>query len=271
MRYGFLALLVLAAPASAQPTRWEQALAAGEKALAAHNYPEAEQHFLNAETIAPDQASLATSLLRLGMVHLQQGGLAPAKRLLERAITIREQGFGPEHPELATVLEHYARLLRMNLFGTEITPEDRDALERYLRLLGENDPRLLEIQNVEARAFAIRAKQIEMLSADLEWEEAGGSYYGGGRPGPKAPQLLHRTDPEFSDEARLVRDHGAAEFRVLIAADGRARNVRLVKSAGLGLDEKALEAVRQWRFRPALLEGEPVPLGALIAVRWTRP
>ena len=58
-------------------------------------------------------------------------------------------------------------------------------------------------------------------------------------------------DPEYTDEARHEKLQGSVTMRVLVTADGRAGQIRIVRGLGLGLDERAVEKVRTWRFQPA--------------------
>lgn len=80
------------------------------------------------------------------------------------------------------------------------------------------------------------------------------------------PQLIHKVEPEFTDEARKARYQGAVMLRVVVGADGLVRQVELVRGLGLGLDERAIEAVRQWRFRPGTKNGRPVSVEAAVEV-----
>lgn len=64
------------------------------------------------------------------------------------------------------------------------------------------------------------------------------------------PILLSKTDPEYSEAARLAGLEGTVLLKAVIALDGTATDIRVVRSLGLGLDEKAIEAVRKWRFTP---------------------
>ena len=66
-----------------------------------------------------------------------------------------------------------------------------------------------------------------------------------------SPVCLYCPLPEFSDEAIKAEDLGTVLVQALIGPDGRAKDIHVVKGLGLGLDEKAMEAVRGWRFRPA--------------------
>jgi protein TonB len=83
----------------------------------------------------------------------------------------------------------------------------------------------------------------------------------GGYRGPRLsslPQLLWKTEPEYSEEARKARFQGSVMLALEIDPQGRPRNIRVVRSLGLGLDERAVEAVAQWKFKPGLLNGRPV-------------
>jgi periplasmic protein TonB len=84
----------------------------------------------------------------------------------------------------------------------------------------------------------------------------GGLYKVGG--GVTAPRAVYAPDPEYSEEARKAKYQGTVVLYVIVNADGRPRDMRIVRSLGLGLDEKVLEAVRTWRFEPAMRDGRPV-------------
>ena len=94
----------------------------------------------------------------------------------------------------------------------------------------------------------------------------GGNYRMGG--GVTPPQLLHRVDPEYSEEARKAKHQGTVELYVEIEADGKAHKILVRRSLGLGLDERAMEAVRLWKFKPGLKDGRPVTVGALVTVHF---
>ena len=91
-----------------------------------------------------------------------------------------------------------------------------------------------------------------------------GGGYGGGvfsvGNGVSAPRVIYDPDPEYSPEARAARFQGTVVLLAIIGPDGRPRELRVAQSVGMGLDEKALEAVRKWRFEPAMLNGHPVPV-----------
>ena len=84
----------------------------------------------------------------------------------------------------------------------------------------------------------------------------GGLYHVGG--GVSAPQLIFAPDPEFSDEARRAKYQGVCVVSLIVDAQGNPQRVQVVRHLGMGLDEKAVEAVRQYRFKPAMENGKPV-------------
>lgn len=84
--------------------------------------------------------------------------------------------------------------------------------------------------------------------------------------GVTLPQLIHKVEPEFTDEARKARYQGGVLLRVIVGPDGLVQRVQLLKALGLGLDERAIEAVRQWRFRPGTKNGRPVNVEAEVEV-----
>ncbi len=92
----------------------------------------------------------------------------------------------------------------------------------------------------------------------------GGAYRVGG--GVSAPRPIYDPDPEYSEEARKAKFQGAVLLWVIVGADGKPRDIRVQRSLGMGLDEKAIEAVRLWKFEPSMLDGHPVAVQVNIEV-----
>lgn len=81
------------------------------------------------------------------------------------------------------------------------------------------------------------------------------------------PVCVYCPDPQYTDEARKAKAQGTVTLKVLVGADGRASQVRFVSGIGLGLDERALETVRGWKFTPAKdAAHHPVPTWITIEV-----
>ncbi len=98
---------------------------------------------------------------------------------------------------------------------------------------------------------------------------SGGGYGGGVMSvggGVAAPQVLHTVDPEFTDEARRARYEGTVAIRLIVDASGNPQNIEIVRHLGMGLDEKAIEAVRQYKFKPAMYQGHPVAVRMVLDV-----
>ncbi len=94
----------------------------------------------------------------------------------------------------------------------------------------------------------------------------GGVFRVGG--GVSAPVVLYKVDPEYSDEARKAKYSGTVVLYIEVDTSGKAKNIKVVKGIGLGLDEKAIEAVNKWRFKPGLKDGKPVVVAAHIEVNF---
>jgi protein TonB len=94
----------------------------------------------------------------------------------------------------------------------------------------------------------------------------GGVFRVGG--GVSAPALIYKVEPEYSEEARKAKYQGTVLLYIEVDYAGRAQNIRVARSMGLGLDEKAIEAVKKWKFRPGMKDGKPVIVAATIEVNF---
>jgi periplasmic protein TonB len=92
----------------------------------------------------------------------------------------------------------------------------------------------------------------------------GGVYSVGG--GVSAPIPIYKPDPAYSEEARKAKYQGTVVLWITIDAAGAVTDCRVVKPLGMGLDEKAIESVRTWKFKPALRNGSPVPVRVMVEV-----
>jgi TonB family protein len=95
----------------------------------------------------------------------------------------------------------------------------------------------------------------------------GGLYHIGG--GVSAPVPLNTPEPEFSDEARRAKYQGVCLVALIVDAHGDPQNVRVVRALGMGLDEKALEAVKKYKFKPAMKDGKtPVAVELTVEINF---
>lgn len=97
-----------------------------------------------------------------------------------------------------------------------------------------------------------------------------GGGYGGGvmgvGGGVSAPVVLHSVEPEFTDQARQANFQGTVALQLIVDAEGNPQNIHITRHLGMGLDEKALEAVRQYKFKPAMYQGHPVAVQIIVNV-----
>jgi periplasmic protein TonB len=94
----------------------------------------------------------------------------------------------------------------------------------------------------------------------------GGAYKIGGGVSP--PTVLFKVEPEYSEEARKAKFQGTVVLFVVVDEHGNPRDLKVVRPLGLGLDQKAIEAVEKWKFSPGKKDGKPVPVQATIEVNF---
>ncbi len=80
--------------------------------------------------------------------------------------------------------------------------------------------------------------------------------------------MLSSVDPEYSDEARRAKFTGIVIVSLVVDPSGKPQHVHVIRHLGMGLDERAIEAVRQYRFKPAEYQGRPVPVEVNIEVNF---
>ncbi len=117
----------------------------------------------------------------------------------------------------------------------------------------------------EAGPLLDRAAQIRKAHSQSVAASPGAFRIG---PGLRAPKVLSKVEPEYSDEARIAKYQGTVVVSVEIGPDGFAHNTQVVKGIGLGLDEQALVAIEQWRFEPGMKDDAPVNVLASIEVNF---
>jgi TonB family protein len=95
-----------------------------------------------------------------------------------------------------------------------------------------------------------------------------GAYQLGG--GVTAPAVIYKVEPAYSEKARVARLEGKVVLIAVVTPEGQPTEIRVVRSLGLGLDEQAVEAVKQWRFSPGMKDGNPVAVQITIEVNFRR-
>jgi TonB family protein len=165
---------------------------------------------------------------------------AEVESLLQKALAAE----APDSLDTAVTLELYARFLRQQNREGEAAPLANRAAEIRKRKLAA-DP---------------------TLNGGALPPGTSTAYKVGG--GVTSPIVLSKKDPEYTEVARAAKYQGTVLLGVEIGPDGMAHNIQVVRSLGLGLDEKAVEAVSQWHFKPATKDGQPVTVAATIEVNF---
>jgi TonB family protein len=106
---------------------------------------------------------------------------------------------------------------------------------------------------------------VPRASTDFQYMMPGVKSIGGD---VSAPMVLYQVDPEFSEEARAAKMMGTVTVGLIVDEDGRPEDVHVVRGVGYGLDQKAVEAVSQYKFKPAMENGQPVMVGLNIEVNF---
>ena len=100
----------------------------------------------------------------------------------------------------------------------------------------------------------------------------GNGGYGGGLMnvggGVSAPRVIHSVEPQFTPEARQADLQGVVGIQLIVDSQGNPQNATVVRHLGMGLDERALAAVRQYKFSPAMYQGHAVAVQMIITVEF---
>ena len=278
----YAAVLVRAGALCRTWDRWGQAHGYYSQALAI-----LERNF------GPRYPGLGEPLSFLAMEAHAGGDLARAEALYQRVLDLDPL---PSPTETALAMNGLAAILANGgdfskalqiLDGTKIA-NLRDsrlrsmllsARSRVLRSLGRDD----EADQAQADSKAAMEERntlaLEKARQNLESAEARVTYGpdASSQPEPRvyrvgqgvtAPSLIYKMEPAYSQEARLAKFQGTVILRVVIGADGIPGDISVVRALGLGLDEQAIRAVREWRFLPGTKDGEPVAVAAQVEVNF---
>jgi TonB family protein len=201
----------------------------GKSAINKKDFAQADEYLQLAQHADPSQAGLAT--MWMAVAKSKEGDAAQAETLFQTALSRQD----PKSTYTVTTLMAYSQ---------------------FLKKQGRND----ESQEMAARASATQKEIAVKPSA------SSGAYRIG--PGISPPVTLTQAEPQYSEDARVATLQGTVLLSMEIGTDGKARNIQVVRSLGLGLDESAVEAVEKWTFRPGMKDGQPVPVIAQVEVNF---
>jgi len=207
----------------------------GERAYAAGDDAIAENLFDRLRRLDPNGPKTGPATMWLAMIRERQGRNTEAAALFQEAI-----GLESAQPyELSNTLNNYAG---------------------FLRRQGRQD----EAAHLDQTAAQVRRNALARLGTHVT--STPGVYRVGN--GVTGPRLLYKVEPDYSQEARDAKYQGTVLVYVEITPDGRATNMQVVRGLGMGLDEKAIEAISKWKFAPGTKDGVPVPVAATIEVNF---
>ena len=254
-------------------------------------------HLTNQESIKAREAEILTSKVELDSLKLKLQTAQAAQELVQK-----KGGAIPQSLEGRTV-----RSIRVNGLGISLadflvqaqlpvhegdilTPGQAKATVAAVKKFDEHlnvlwttpvgDPNGVEI-NIVAPGAKVRT-----TGPDGAGLGGGiGSGFGGGVPlsnlipdaaraadtGFSPPVPIYKPAPEYTDEAKKAKWQGSVILAVLVDETGKVTEVSVVRSLGVGLDQKAIEAVRQWLFKPGTKDGKPVPVHANIEMNFRLP
>jgi TonB family C-terminal domain len=222
------------------------------------NHPkEAAAFYTKALAVLGDRAEAAPALLYLGM---RNGDL----EYLRRAQLL--------DPKLAGLAMLWMAVMR----ESEPNPIEAEAL--YKAALAAEDPNSVDAKNtmlLYARFLKTQGRedegkamldQVALIRKGQVVQSTSTALRVGG--GVSAPSVLYKVEPAYTEEARVAKYTGTVVVTVEIQPDGTAQNIRVIKGLGLGLDEQAVEAIGQWRFKPGMKGDVPVTVAANIEVNF---
>ncbi len=159
--------------------------------------------------------------------------------------------------------------------GDVIGPVDRDKVQAAVRAFDSHLNATFIVRSggdasLRVAPVITTTQTVTAGSGTTKTTTAGVSAYrpGGGVTNPVA---LSKPQPEYSEEAQKAKWQGAVLLSLVVDETGKPANIKVVRPLGLGLDEKAIEAVQQWQFRPGMKDGTPVPVQAQVEVTFRLP
>jgi TonB family protein len=244
----------------------------GDLAVQERQFDQAETFYGQVIALG-DRPEIAPALFYMGIKAYRARDYAAAQGFLERLVAVDPQG-----PKAGAALMWLGTVRQRD-------PDGLSAAEMlYQRALGVEDPKSLDAVDTmrnyatllkrmgrfeEAAAMDQRSRAGEISPTDHQNRPnmlPNGVYRVG--PGITPPSLLDKSEPQYTQEARAGKIQGTTLLLVEIGPDGYAHNATVSRSLEPGLDQKAIEAVSQWLFRPGTKDGFPVTVAATIEVNW---
>jgi TonB family protein len=236
------------------------------------NFDEAEAFYTKAVSVLGDRPEAAAALIDLGTAALRKKDTQTAIEYFQRAQTADSN-----HPATATMWLAVVREQQQSLDEAEslykqaLASQDQKAapaattMELYAQFL-KRQGRTDEANGLAEQAAALRKEQ--GATAPMFRQAAGQQALRMGQPGMTPPRLAYKVEPEYTEEARMAKYQGTIVVSAVVGVDGTAQDMKVVRGLGLGLDQKAVQAISKWKFNPGTVNGQPVPVVAQIEVNF---
>jgi TonB family protein len=171
------------------------------------------------------------------------------------------------HEYAAFLLDEVRGLKSADLLACSMAGSGAESLKQRFASLLDASPRVKMTGRVAALValFGVAAMTLSLVRP--VWAQQDDKVYKVG-DGVSAPKLLHKVEPKYTQEAKDAKIQGAVRLKIVVTAEGVARDIEVVQGLGGGLDQKAVEAVQQWTFQPATKDGKAVSVAAVIEVNF---
>jgi len=222
----------------------------------------ARDYFQRAIAVNPTGTEAGSAYTWLAEMQAKEpGGAGEAELLYQKALAAED----PETPEAASTMHLYARFLQGQDRGPEAEQMEKQAKAVTQTTATQFAKGLGGMVVFRSGAAPNQPTPQPTPQLDLPTPGPGVSRVGNG---VSAPVLLSKVEPQYAEEARAAKYQGTVVVYVEVGTDGYAHNMKVVRGLGLGLDEKAIEAVSLWKFKPGAKEGQPVTVAATIEVNF---
>jgi len=241
---------------------YEQALQLDPQSYLAHYYFAASAMKRSADQKKlPDAAGLATIETSLRTAIKLSPSFAPACDVLGVFLSLRAKTSeeGHQWTQKAIQLDPSSVEFRVDdanvLIGMKKNREAIEELEASLKMAHTSE-QIAEVQTVlqAAQQFEVESAKMNTASRTSKPKIIGNA------SGVVSARAIYSPQPEYTEEARQAKLEGTCAVSFMIGIDGKPTNIVVTKKLGMGLDQKAVEAVSKWRFEPARRYGRPVPM-----------
>ena len=243
----------------------------GDLERSRRNFDEGRGFYAKAVSVLGNRPEAARPLVDLGIDAFRGKNSSEALDYFQRAQAADPQHAGvalmwqaivqaPEHPQEAESLYRGALAVE-----DPESPEAATTTEVFAAFL-DRQGRAEDAKSLREQAAVVR-KTLGARTPVIRQATAGEHAYRIGE-GVTAPSLIDKVEPQYTEEARLAKYQGTVVVMVDIGSDGIPRNMKVIRGLGLGLDERAVQAISQWQFKPGTKDGQPVPVTATIEVNF---